>query len=169
MRPDQDLVALNKELLALVHSIGDDGELTKDTLARITTLEGEYPDRVEGVVKVINALKGRAAALKAQADMFRRAASRNEIAVENLREHLLNSLRQMGVDGVKGPNFAVRVKESPPSIVVDLASLETLPEEYVIVERRADKRKLLQYWKDNGVLFDGVEVFQGEHLDVRVV
>jgi len=82
MKPDQDLCNLTNELVAVIHSLDDNGEMTDETLHLLSTLEGELPARVDAVCRVISNLNMRETALRNEAAKFG-ASAENAASLAN--------------------------------------------------------------------------------------
>lgn len=168
MRPDADLVSLDRQMLLLFHSMGDTGELTPETEAALESLEGELPHRVEAVCRVIAAFNQREAGLRKEEERFRLAAQRSAKAAELLRERLTKILQQLGVVTADGQTYRVRLKKSPPSVTVTDEALSVLPDSFVVTSRRPNSRLILHAVQAGHPMPDGVDVVQDEHVEIRV-
>ena len=123
--------------------------------------------KVEAYVRVIKNSEAGAKACKEQAAEF----SKHATALSNLAKRLKNNLlmnmneREERTTGA-GP-FKLRIqKNSVPTVDIEIP-VEELPEEYQIVEVKADKHALAQAFK-YGETIEGVTVEKGEHLRIAI-
>lgn len=138
-----------------------DIEAVADTLE---ALEDAFKDKAVNIAYVIKNLD---ADSKAIAEEIKRLQDRKQ-AFDNkqkyLKEYLYNSMQSTGMTSVKTPTITLGIKKNPPSL--DVRSEEHIPDEYFKVERKLNRKDLLTYIKNGGVI-EGCEIKQGTSLSIR--
>lgn len=167
MQLASDLVGLSDQLLRIITSLGDNGELTEDTERALAQLEGDIQHKVHGCARVVNALMRRETALRNEASQILAAAKRLDTAVANLRDVMCETLQDCGIPRIHGDLYTVSVQKSPPKVSASVEALDTLPDKYVVIEKRLNAKAILAAYKNGEELPAGVHVDQDNH--VRIV
>jgi len=144
--------------------------IDKDGITKeLGNIVDQIEDKVCNIGKLILELKSDAESIKAEEDRLakRRSAALNKI--EYLKNYLLTEMQTANVLKAKKDVISVAVRNNPPS--VEVAKFDEVPEQYIRVipeVREADKKLILQHFKDTGEIVTGVDIITNrKYLEVR--
>lgn len=143
-----------RELLEL----GDlDPEAIKDA---VETNNEEITLKLENCAKVIKNIESDIAGLKAEEERLASRRKTYENNIKALKSKMQDALLATGERKLKGQLFSFNVQTNPPSVVLDEAYIENIPDKYITKpEPVVNKKALLEDLKA-GVDLEGIA-----HLD----
>lgn len=135
----------------------DEGELDADALKdAIENNNEEISLKLENCAKVIKDIESDIAGLKAEEARLTERRKSYENNVKALKSKMQEALLATGERKVKSPLFTFCVQANNPSVVIDEAYIENIPEQYLVTkEPEINKKKLLEDLKA-GVDLDGI-------------
>lgn len=132
-------------------------------------LDGEFEDKCESWMKVVQDIKGENAALKAEIARLTARLRTGEHSVDRMTETVKNAMIATGKTKFKTTLFSFGIQKNPPKVVIDDPS--RIYEEYLIeqepkIDTAAIKAALKN--EDEAPLWDGIaHLEQGESLRIR--
>lgn len=152
------------ELLSLAEDPDVDPEVFADTLEG---LEGEIEVKAEGYACVLKELE--AEEKKFSAEIDRLTVNRNSIRenMKRMKEHLKETMIVIGKPKFSSEHFKFSVAKNGGLQPLSLAPIDMIPDEYIIMEPKADTDRIRRD------LNDGVELSfahleeRGTHLNIR--
>lgn len=143
-----------------------DHETESYDLDLIKKVEMETKDKAIAYVAVIKNLAGEAAAVDAELRRLRQRADTIERNKQSLTKALLFGMQALSVEEFSNGVHKVRRQVSPMRI--DIVSEERVPAEFKteVVTVKIDKKAIADAIKRDGVIPDGVEAHQDEHLRI---
>lgn len=142
----------------------DELEETEEITKYLDLIQDEFNQKSENIVKFIKNIEADSKALK---DEEKRLADKRK-SLENktkwLKYYLQNNMERLGNKKIKAGIFNLNIQKNPPS--VNVVDEEKIADDYFVIERKLDKKKLKDDLKD-GKEIDGAELVQGESLRIR--
>ena len=130
-----------------------DPEAIKDA---IETNNEEIALKLEGCAKVIKDIESDIAGLKAEEERLASRRKTYENNIKSLKRAMQDALLATGERKLKGQLFSFNVQTNPPSVVLDEAYIENIPDKYITKpEPVVNKKALLEDLKA-GVELDGI-------------
>ena len=135
------LYELTTQLLT-VADLDTDEQTLADTLEGI---EGAIQVKAENLVKVVESMDADKTAI--QTEIKRLTARRQSIEARQkwLREYLRGNMEKAGISKISCPLFTITLAKPRP--VASVVDEDALPDEYVVVTRRPDKKAILDALK----------------------
>lgn len=144
-----------------------DGELSEDSIAALDALNLSLHQKVEGYAFVGAEDRACAEALRKLAKTYENRAKAREAAADRRDEWLLHQMKLLGTDRIDTQTAKATIALNPPSLEVnDGVRVEDIDAEYLIVDRKLDKRKVLAAIKA-GAQIAWARVVRGERLQWR--
>ena len=150
-----------------------EGEITDDTAIladAMKAVKGEFDQKVENIAKIVMNLESDAQKFDLE---IARLQKRKQSLLNNANRTKLWLKGEMEIAGIykiKGEILSVGIQNSPPSIRDEDVDMFKLSQDYQVTktEVRVDKKKILDEWKANGVIPEGVaKITQNNHLRIR--
>ena len=148
-------------------------DLDEQTLAdTLESLGGDFETKVRNVAAFVRNLEAEAEAQKAAEKAMKERRERNEGKAARLRLWLLECMAVAKCDTVKSPDFDVRVKACPPSVIVTNEELlkfnPACAEAWTLVPEteKLDKNKLKELLLA-GVVIDGAMVVRNNRVEIK--
>jgi len=159
-----ELTAQYDEALKTLSDMNLPQEVVEDTLE---ALSGEIEEKATNVAKYMENLLADASAIK---DAEKKMAARRKV-IENraahLKEYLKVNMERSGITEVSCPYFQIKIKNNPPSVIIDDLSLVPVKFKKLIPESwAADKSAIKAEIKKNG-LCAGAHTEQGTRVDIK--
>lgn len=139
-------------------------EVTKEMQEIADNLNVEIEEKCDNYAKMIRNLEADVEAFKNQEKIFNEKKKTAENKVKWLKKNLQASMELQGRKKVKTDLFSFNIQKNAPSL--EITSENNIDDSYYIVERKLDKRALLDDIKE-GLIVDGVELKQTESLRIR--
>lgn len=139
------------------------GELTPEIEELMTFSREELEAKAEGYGKVIFEYKAREEAL---ANEIARLTAKKKTAAniqQRLRDRLAEALRIFDVTKLEAGAFCYSFRNS---VRAEISDFEALPDKFIIVEKKADKKALMAALKA-GENISGANLFHNTTLQVR--
>jgi len=153
--------------LHFLEDIEPESEEQETRLREMTkTVNLDIEVKALSIAQYVISLKAEASAVKQEEDRLhtRRQAIVNRI--EWLKGHLFDEMRAAMIGKVKNEVCTVSIQQSPISI--EVVDVHALSEEYQRIIVEPDKKKILEYFKETGVILPGVNIITSkEHLVIR--
>lgn len=126
------------------------GEVSTDFEAYLESLNFALERKVE-VYGAVNArLRAEAEAIGELAKTYAKRAQARENQAKRLRLRLQGELERLKIDKVKTPTTTAALQKSAPSVELHVLEVDTIPDEYVITERKPDIKKIADHLKAHG-------------------
>lgn len=135
----------------------EEGELDPEAIKdAIENNNEEISLKLENCAKVIKDIESDIAGLKAEEARLAERRKSYENNVKALKSKMQEALLATGERKVKSPLFTFYVQKNNPSVVIDEAYIENIPEQYLVTrEPEVNKKKMLEDLKA-GVDLDGI-------------
>lgn len=147
-----------------------DMEITTDEdaaamMALLEESQERFEDKVEGVLRVRQMLKGEVETIANEIDRLRQQKDAREKKIDKLMEYLRFHLEKMNMSEVKTATFKVKRVASKPVVIIEEDA--TLPPEFVVEKTTVtpDKAKIYEFIKGGGSL-EKVTLRANEYLKV---
>ena len=138
----------------------------KYALELITELEVALESKVENTAKLIKSFEAEAEKFKAEAKRLSDKSTSYANKAKSLKEWIHDSFTLNGIERIDGDLFTVSLQNNPLSLSV--SDIIEIPDEFIRrPEPTVNKRELLNYIKETGEVFDGVEVKQTRSIRIR--
>ena len=112
--------------------------------------------KLENYAKIIKNFESDIEGLKTEEARLASKRKAKENAIKNMKERMTLAMQQTGKLDIKTPLFSFKVQKNPASVVLDVHSVQDVPEKYRIPqEPKIDKKKLAEDLKA-GVELEGV-------------
>ena len=141
------LYQLTDDYLTLLEMAEDpdmDEQALMDTMEGI---EGEIEIKAENYAKVIRTLEGDAAACDAESKRLRNKKQTIENNIKRMKSALQMAMEATGKRKFKTPLFSFNIQKNAPSVVMDEAYIENIPDRFLIpqdpqIDKKAIKEAL---------------------------
>lgn len=128
----------------------------EDIKDAIETNNEEITLKLENCAKVIKDIESDIAGLKAEEERLANRRKTYENNIKSLKRAMQDALLATGERKLKGQLFSFNVQANPPSVVLDEAYIENIPDKYITKpEPVVNKKALLEDLKA-GVELDGI-------------
>lgn len=155
------------QAFAEVEAMTEDGELTPEAFAKLTSLELELKQKLDGCCRVMRHFEAQAAAFNTEADRLAKHAKAAANSVEWLKSYMEDNLAKMGIEKIETDLFKLRLQNNPPSCQIDPGlDVATLPPYLVKQTIEVDRRACLQFAKGDGPLPKGISIVQTKSLRI---
>ena len=138
------LYQLTDDYLTLLEMAEDpdmDEQALMDTMEGI---EGEIEIKAEGYAKVIRTLEGDAAACDAESKRLRNKKQTIENNIKRMKSALQMAMETTGKRKFKTPLFSFNIQKNTPSVVMDEAYIENIPERFLVYKDPEINRKAIK-------------------------
>lgn len=152
-------------LLRMAEDPDIDPQVIEDTLE---SLDGEIEDKAEGYVCVIKELEANIAKYDSEIKRLteRKTAEANHI--KRMKERLMTTMTDIGKTKVKTEHFSVSVARNGGAQPMTItATIDQIPEEYIIREPKADTKKIREALVSGEALDFAHLEERGTHLNIR--
>lgn len=143
------------------------GELTPELAAKLEEIEGAFEQKVERCVLYIRNLEATAQAAKDEAGRLALLASGRQKAADGLKAYVKQELERAKRPKVETDLIVARIQKNSTPSVTCTVDVGALPLNYVRITKSLDARAVLEAWKAQTPLPEGVSVEVGTHLRVR--
>ena len=138
----------------------------KEALDQFTDIQGELTDKVENIAKLIKNFEASELAYKNEANRLSEQAKIYRNRIDSLKRYVQQTMEFNDINKVSGDLFTVSLRNNSV-YSMDISKDAKIPSEYYIPQpSKLDRRKLLNYIKDTGEIFDGVSVHKGKHIRI---
>lgn len=154
----QTIFDLTAEYMRLLE-LAEDPETPEDVLTdTLEGLEGEIESKADAYGAVLAQMKADEAGLKANIERLQNKLTANQNGQKRLKDNLYYCMTTTGKTRFKTDNFSFSVRNTTPSVELDV-DVYRLPAEYLLeVEPKPDKKKIKK------ALMDGVDLGGIAHL-----
>lgn len=136
-----------------------EGISKEDVVASLGNIKDDIEEKISSIGKLVLELKSQAESIKAEEDRLSKRKSGVIGRMEWLKSYLLVEMQTTNILKVKRDVITVSVQNSPPS--AEVANLELIPIEFIRIipeKREADKKAIIEHFKDTGEIVAGVDV-----------
>lgn len=162
------LYQLTDDYLTLLEMAEDpdiDEQALKDTMEGI---EGEIEIKAEGYAKVIRTLEGDAAACDAESKRLRNKKQTIENNIKRMKDALQMAMEATGKRKFKTSLFSFNIQKNAPSVVMDEAYIENIPERFLVRKDPEINRKAIKDAINAGEDLEGLAHLEStESLRIR--
>jgi hypothetical protein len=147
--------------------MSEDEEIPPEHLAwTIADITASIEAKCKSISTIILNLRSDSIALKQEEERMakRRKALGNK--VEWLSQYLMLHMLADGIEEIKSTTFTVRVRENPPSVIIDSESL--IPEKFIssVISQKVHKDEILKDLKA-GIQVPGAHLGIGKRLEIK--
>lgn len=162
----------NKPLMALVNEaaeienriIESNGELTPEIEALLYLNTNELSQKVDNYVGLMKKMELTASYYKDKAQFFLKLANTFDKVHDSCCERMLQALKTLGTDEIKGHDYKFKIYKSPPKLIID--DKEAIPEQYLIINTNVDIDKdALKSQLKNGAV-SGAHLESGSYVKI---
>ena len=160
-----ELIGIYEDFSRMYNQAETDEEML-EAEALLIESESDLVEKIENISRLIKNFEAERDSFKKEADRLNSKSKSFDNKVKNLKRYLEDSLTHAGVDKVKGDMFTVSLQNNPLSLSV--SDISNIPDEFIRApEPVVNKRELLDYIKETGEVFDGVEVRRTRSIRIR--
>lgn len=124
--------------------------------------------KLENYAKIIKNFESDIEGLKAEEARLAAKRKTKENAIKNMKERMTLAMQQTGKLDIKTSLFSFKVQKNTPSVVLDVHSIEDIPEKYRIPQEPKIDKKLLKADIEAGEDLDGIaHIERSESLRIR--
>ena len=122
----------------------------------LAALEIEFDDKIENCIAYLKNIRAEEEALSAEIKRLtaRKKAAQNR--ADSLKRYTLTEMELAGKVGVQVGVHKARLAKSQDAVIVLDETL--VPDFYVKIERKVQKREILCWYKETGEILDGIEI-----------
>ena len=150
------------ELLTWAEDPDVDDQAFSDTME---ALSYEIEEKADGYAKVIRQLQGQVDAIKAEIDRLSGRKDAIENHIKAMKGNLEQSMIATGKEKFKTDLFSFNIQNNPDSVVLDIEE-DKVPDQYVVITRKVDKKGIGQALK-NGEDIEFAHLEQSRSLRIR--
>jgi hypothetical protein len=161
------LYNLSAEYASLAALLADADEVTPEIDAVLDSLGGELADKIDGVCKLRQRLRGDAAMAREEAKRLAFLAQTRENHVSRLDEYVKTCLTLAGLVRYDTPLFKVWIQNNSAPSVTWTGDPAEPPEAFTKVTVTFDAKGAGEAWRRGEALPEGVVVERGTHLRVK--
>lgn len=162
------LYELTAEYLQLQEMIEDpdcDEAIIMDTLEAI---DGEIEAKADGYAKILAVINAEAEVLKKEADRLTARRRTIENRADRLKSYLQDAMNATGKTKFKTDMFSFAIQKNPPVVVIDAASTDHMPGEYIVIQAPTWNKTAIREALKAGKDLTGIaHLEQGESLRIR--
>ena len=149
-----------QNLVSLLEDETIDSSVVGDAIRQI---EGEIIDKAQNIAKLLKNMDGDIKTFKDEENRLKTKRAALERKYESLKIYLEEELRKTGIRKVDGV-VPVAFRKSPPSVEIQYEEL--IPERFQIIEKKLDKRKILESLKSGETVPGARLVEDREYLKI---
>lgn len=136
----------------------------EDILHAMVNIKDEFEVKAESYAIVSKNLEGAEEAIGKEIERLNKKLKTIKNTRTKLKQDLELSMKIMDIRKFKTDRFSFRIQRNAPKL--EITSENEIPEEYIIIEKRADKTKIKQAMKE-GIEVPGVALKESESLRIR--
>ena len=159
-----ETVEMIQDLLS--EGVSTDDERVQELLEKMVSDETDWESKAINVAKFLNQLSLDVVQIESEIERLTKKKKSNESARKNLHDLLMWQMETFGKTEIKNPLLTIKVKENPPSLIVEREDLVPdkfkAKKEVVTVNKNAIKQAL----KD-GEIIDGVKLINIKKLTIK--
>ena len=159
-----ETVEMIQDLLS--EGVSTDEERVQELLEKMVSDETDWESKAINVAKFLNQLSLDVVQIESEIERLTRKKKSNESAHKTLHDLLMWQMEAFGKTEIKNPLLTIKVKENPPSLIVEREDLVPdkfkAKKEVVTVNKNAIKQAL----KD-GETIDGVKLINTKKLTIK--
>lgn len=160
-----------KELNEMMYNLQQlilDGADEEELKVYMDTISLERDVKLEGYAMVIKNLENENAGIKSEEERFAKRRKYNENAIARMKERMAETLETVepdakGVKRLKTEKFTFGFRKSSK---VEISNIDSLPQEYVKVERTISRAELAKALKA-GEQIEGAQLVENQSLSIR--
>jgi len=136
-----------------------------DMIEILDGIQDEIGVKCENIARLIQSIKGEVDVLDKEAKRLQKKKKTRENKIKSLKNYVEVSMIMMDTKKIKTKYYDFSIQKNPPRLVVETEKY--IPEKYFKLNRKLDKRNLLQDIKQDKINPKGVMVEQTESLRIR--
>ena len=140
----------------------------KDFQAQLAEIRESIGDKAENIGKLWLELQSETKAISSEIDRLSKVKSRIDQKAQWLKDYLLQELDTAGLTEIKRPTIKISIRINPPS--VNILEMDSIPENYkrlVPAVWEADKKAILNHYKETGESTIGIEIVEKRRIDIK--
>lgn len=152
-----------------LEALADSGEVPEDAIRdTLEALDGDIADKVRSVSHMVKHLESLSKAIAEESKVQAERARRVQARADSIRQYLLFNMIAMDKLTLEYPEFAVKVRDNPASVVVDDPAV--VPAEFM---RQPDPpppapdKKAIKEALAAGQLVDGCRLERGQRVEIK--
>lgn len=157
-----NLYELAAEFEALRKTIdeGDDAALVEQALDLVDESKSSLAEKVDNICKLLADIDGNVEKYKREEGRLSTRRKTMGNSADRLRDWLRSTLDLFNVSEVKTDFHKVSLQPGQPTVVV--TQPHAIPEEYQRVKREPNKKKIMEAFKEDGVIVKGCDIVPGK-------
>ena len=134
----------------------------------LVTINDELEAKADGYASVIANLTSDIEGIKAEEKRLKERRTAYEKSIERLKETLYKAMKETGKTKFKTERFSFNIAKNGGALPVQLlVDVSELPDDLVVIERKADKKAITQYINDTGDCTYALLGERGESLRIK--
>lgn len=135
-------------------------------LSEMDALSDSVSEKATAYAKIKQNLEAEMDALKAEAKRLSDMAKAKEKAVDRLKQRMMDAMVMTDTRKIQTDIGAWSIRKNPPKCVI--LDANAIPEEYLIPqEPKVDSRAILNAYRENGEIVEGVDIVTVESVQFR--
>ncbi len=138
-------------------------------LEKVESVNMLFEDKCKEIAGAIRNMEEDAKSIEQAADNMYRRAKAIKARVGAMKEYLRTNMERCKVHRIECTFFKIVLKDNPPKVTVTNEAL--VPTEYMRQPepppKEVDKKRILEDFRKDGVIPDGVEITQGNHVEIK--
>ena len=140
-----------------------DGELTEEDIKTFDELEVAKNDKLKAYGVIIRELKADIDTCKAEKKRLEDMAKRLENRQEWLKSRLIEFMNNNKIDKFESPEVNISFRKSQS---LNDGDIEKLPEQFIKIEKKADKTAIKDFIKNGGTI-DGWYIEDNKNIQIK--
>lgn len=155
-----ELKEMYKNLLSLIESGAEESEFE----TALAVIDEPFAEKAEAYKVVMDRIQADIDMIKKEEERLSGKRRQMEGHVEKMKKSLFEAMKETKKDKIKSEHFTFSIRKNPPSVEVE--DVKKLPEDYISVSVRADKKKIREALS-SGKEVPGCSLIQSESLSIR--
>ena len=160
-----------KNILEMIEET-DDEDAKKALFKSLEQVEEGFEAKIDNIIGHVKNKKARIEVIDKQMELLemeKKKLRSSKQALKNNIDFVLNNVWQeivkSGRERFKSALHSVWSQRTRPKI--EVIDVEAIPDDFVVLERKADKNAIFKHHSETGEVLPGTEVVQGEGVRVR--
>lgn len=160
------LYKISQSYKEIVEQIEECEDFSDEHKALLDSIGTDLKDKAINIGSLVQNLEAEANAIDEAVKKMQDRQSRLMNKILSLKDYLKHNLESCAVKEIKSPEFDIRIKTNPPSVVINNES--EIPEQYYkeTVTKRIDKLSISQQLKNN-IFIPGATLETRTRIEIR--
>jgi len=133
---------------------------------QLDALAIQFESKAIGCACVVKNLNAEVSAIESEITRLQSLKATRQNNVDRLKAYVMSNMKAAGIDKVENGVHRIRIQKSPLSITV--TDEHAVPVEFKteVIEVKIDRKAIADVIKSTGVIPDGIDARQNEHLRI---